>query len=287
MVGRALLVVTVLLASCDAFDIRGLVAPTGDVVDSRFEQSMLFNGGEAAAVVEAGETYTFYVCADPHIDDTYENLCEFATQMRNDPNANFGIVLGDCVDRNSSALPNYVEAIGYIADFQATNMPIFSLIGNHDLFFDGWRDYSKLLGASVYWFDVDFAAGCDLFIALDSASGTLGERQMKWLREFLANERGKYRHCVVLTHTNLFYADNSQQGSGNMALEEMAVLVELFSRHNVTLCLQGHDHYREDLMLGGVRYTTVGTIQDGASKPEYLTVRMSNSGVEYQWGYVQ
>ena len=106
---------------------------------------------------------------------------------------------------------------------------------------------------------------------------------MKWLRGFLASERSKYRHCVVLTHTNLFYTDNSQTGSGNMALEESAAIADLFSRHDVMLCLQGHDHYREDLTLGGVLYTIVGTIRDEAQKPEYLKIRLSGAGVDYDW----
>lgn len=84
------------------------------------------------------------------------------------------------------------------------------------------------------------------------ASGTLGGKQMRWLKDFLAANRKNYRHCTVLTHTNLFYTDNSQTSSGNMAMEETHTLVELFSRYNVTLCLQGHDHFREDLTLGGV-----------------------------------
>lgn len=282
MVRRALVIATLLFTCCDAFDIKGFVAPTSDVVDSRFEQSMTLNGNKAVAMVEVGESYTFHVSADPHINVTNDNLREFATQLRNDASVSFGIILGDCTDHRD-AFPKYVEAIEHAEDIHTANIPIFSLIGNHDLYFNGWNNYYKLLGASVYWFDVTFATGRDLFIALDSASGTLGKKQMKWLREFLAAERGKYRHCVVLTHTNLFYTDNTQQGSGNMTLEETATLVELFSRHDVTLCLQGHDHYREDLMLDGVRYTIIGTIRDESPNPEYLTIRMSSSGAEYQW----
>ena len=196
------------------------------------------------------------------------------------------MVLGDCKDRRD-ALPAYVEALEYVSDVQANNRPIFSLLGNHDIYFNGWDEYSTLLGPSVYWFDVQFAAGRDLFIVLDSASGTLGGKQLSWLRAFLASERGRYRHCVVLTHTNIFYADNSQLGSGNLSLEETAVLTDLLSRHRVTLCLQGHDHYREDIVLDGVRYTIVGTIREDAERAEYLVISLSNSGPEYKWEYTK
>ena len=142
------------------------------------------------------------------------------------------------------------------------------------------------MGPSVYWFEVSYGSGKDLFITLDSASGTLGRKQMEWLKELLAIRRSDYRHCVVFTHTNIFYTDNSQTGSGNMAMEETCVLTDLLARHNVTLCLQGHDHSREDLTFGGVRYTIVGTIRDEVDNPEYLIIRLSDSGVEYSWQYL-
>lgn len=281
-----IIVVAVLCVCCERVDLKGLVAHTGDVVDKRFEKSMSQSGGKSVATIGVEESYTFYVCADPHIDGSNDNLREFATRLRNSATASFGVVLGDC-DNLPNALPTYIEAIEYVEGVQANHWPIFSLPGNHDLYHNGWEEYSELLGPSVYWFEVQHSTWRDLFIVLDSASGTLGKKQLTWLREFLATGRDNYRHCVVLTHTNLFYTDNSQQGSGNFTLEETALITELFSRHGVTLCLQGHDHYREDLMLAGVRYTIVGTIQDNAERPEYLIVRVTASALEYEWEYIE
>ena len=280
---RSVLVVAMaMLVGCNSIDMVGLVAPTGDVVNTRFEKSMSLSGGRSVACIDEATSYQFYVCADPHVGQTSANLQAFATQMRDDSSAAFGVVLGDCTDQRD-VMPVYAEAI---AGSSAADAPVFSLIGNHDLFFSGWDDYYKLLGPSVYWFEVSYGSGKDLFITLDSASGTLGRKQMEWLKELLATRRGEYRHCVVFTHTNLFYTDNSQTGSGNMAMEETCLLTDLLSRHNVTLCLQGHDHYREDLTFGDVRYTIVGTIRDEADNPEYLIVKMSADGAEYLWRYL-
>lgn len=281
-VRNVLVVAVAMLVGCNSVDMVGLVAPTGDVVNTRFDKSMSLTSGGSLACVEAAESYQFYVCTDPHVGQTSTNLQTFATQLRGDSSAAFGVVLGDCTDQRD-VMSTYAEAIASSSEADA---PIFSLIGNHDLFFSGWDDYYKLLGPSVYWFEVSYGSGKDLFITLDSASGTLGRKQMEWLKSLLENHRSDYRHCAVFTHTNLFYTDNSQTGSGNMALEETYVLTDLFSRHNVTLCLQGHDHYREDLTFGGVRYTIVGTIRDEVDKPEYLIVRMSATGVEYLWKYL-
>ena len=282
----SIIVMALLCVCCDSFEMKGFIAPTSDVVNKRFEKSMSLSDNKAVKIIEADESYTFYVCTDPHIDGSYNNLREFSTRLRNDSHASFGVVLGDCQDGRNN-LPKYIEAIEYIDDVQSKNLPIFSLIGNHDIYFNGWNEFTSLLGPSVYWFELKYAKGRDIFIVLDSASGTLGGKQMSWLREFLSSERDKYRHCFVLTHTNIFYTDNSQLASGCMNLEETALLSDLFNRHKVTLCLQGHDHYRDDIMLGGVRYTIVGTINDEALNAEYLIVQVSNSGIEYHWKYIK
>ena len=281
-VRSVLVAAAMLFVGCDSVDFSGMIAPTGDVVNTRFEKSMSLTGGNSVACIETSSSYQFYVGTDPHVGKTYANLQSFIKKMCDDPSATFGVVLGDCTEIRG-AMSTYVQAIESSSD---SDTPIFSLLGNHDLFFSGWDDYYKLLGPSVYWFEVSCGSCKDLFITLDTASGTLGRRQMEWFKGFLAGHRSNYRHCVILTHTNLFYTDNSQTGSGNLPMEETSVLTDLFSRHNVTLCLQGHDHTREDLTYGGVRYTIVGTLRDEVDNPEYLIVRLSDSGVEYLWQYL-
>ena len=72
--------------------------PTGDVVNSRFEQSLALHGSKPVANLSAEEEYLFYVCTDPHISSTTNNLRRFVGDFRSDPEALFGIVLGDCID---------------------------------------------------------------------------------------------------------------------------------------------------------------------------------------------
>lgn len=279
MVRLATMVVAAALClGCDRVDFKGLIAPTGDVVNRRFDISLSLTEDKSVASIATRERYTLYVCADPHISTSTDNLQQFVTRLDADNDASFGIVLGDCTDQRG-AMSEYANTLrGY--------KPIFSLLGNHDLYFSGWDDYRELIGPSVYWFEVAYNTGRDLFIAIDSASGTLGSKQIEWLRKLLTTSRRAYRHCIILTHTNLFYTDNSQTGAGSLPMEETMTLVEMFSHNNVTLCLQGHDHYREDLNVGSVRYTIVGTIRDEAKEPEYLLITLSDSGIEYEWQYL-
>ena len=269
-----------LLMGCNRVDLKGFIMPTGDVVNSRFEQSLALHSSKPVANLSTEEEYLFYVCTDPHISSTTNNLRRFVGDFRSDPEALFGIVLGDCIDSLGS-MPTYVEAINHLADTRPS--PIFSILGNHDLYFSQWDDFRDLVGPSHYWFEVSHSAGKDIFLALDTASGTLGVHQMGWLREFLAQHRDDYRHCIVITHANIFYNDNSQRTSGNLPLDETMELLDLFDNHDVLLCLQGHDHHRDDLSFRGVRYTIVGTLRDEYPEPEYLCVRISGNNIEFQW----
>lgn len=276
-------VAVVLFAGCERVDFKGFVMPTGDVVNERFEQSVAMHGGESVARLSSAESsYSVYVCTDPHIADSYGHLPEFAGALRGDESAPMGLMLGDCIDVRG-AMPIYVEAIAN----DDAEQPIFSLLGNHDIYFSGWDAFKALVGPSVYWFELAHPAGKDLYVVLDSASGTLGGKQTEWLGALLAERRGDYRHCVISMHTNLFNTDGSQFATGNLGLEESMALWELFDKHDVTLCLQGHDHYREDLMLGGVRYVIVGALSQKMARPEYLRLIVTDQGVELDWRQVQ
>ena len=256
--------------------------PTGDGVQKRFEQSVEMNEDLKAGIIEAQESYAFYVAADPHINETYRNLSVFNNVFRNDENASFGIMLGDCIDVKDN-LQLYLEALEYDLERHSCSHRIFHILGNHDLFFNGWDDFKDIIGPSVYWFEVLFAEGKDLYISLDTAAGTLGRKQTEWLKEFLAENRKEYRHCVILTHTNFFYTDNSQTGSGNMPIEESFALIDFFGKQKVSLALQGHDHYREELTYDNVKYVIVGAIHDESEDPEYLKVNVDRDGLYLDW----
>lgn len=273
-----------LLCSCDKIEMKGLIMPTSDVVNKRFEQSFAIHQGKPVASIQANSTYSIHVCTDTHISDDNSHFRTFVTQLRNDGSAIFGAVVGDCIDQRGS-MPLYQEALAYDAEEHRTDVPVFSAIGNHDLYFSSWDDFRELIGPSVYWFEVICDEEKDLYIVLDSASGTHGGKQMRWLRDFLTGNRKNYRHCIVLTHTNIFYTDNTQASSGNLPMEETMEILHLFGENNVTLCLQGHDHYREVLTFGGVRYITLGSISNKVERPEFLCIKISADGLKYDWRY--
>lgn len=271
-----------ILYSCQELDLKGLFVPTGEGVQRRFEQSCEMCPDLKAATLSAETNYSFYAATDPHIAESHHNLSTFNHALRNDNEALFGIMLGDCTALRNN-LPRYLEALAYDPAQHSFDPTVFHTLGNHDIFFNGWVEYRSLIGPSVYWFEVTFPGGKDLFITLDTATGTLGAKQWRWFKEFLSDNRPHYRHCIIFTHTNLFYTDTSQASSGNMPFEESVALIDFLGRHDATLVLQGHDHYREEILYDGVQYCVLGAILDGSRSAEYLTVEVHPDGVDLCW----
>ena len=95
-----------LFCACDRLDIKGLIMPTGDAVNRRFEQSADIHKNMPVATLEAGATYNLFVCADPHIADDTKNLKEFLEIRDTNP------VFDDVKARHSIGIPLFVREDG-------------------------------------------------------------------------------------------------------------------------------------------------------------------------------
>ncbi len=283
MVRIALFILLAALSGCEAIDFTGFVTSPGDNVDRRFSQSMSYMSQHGIThLTAAGDSYSFYLCTDVHVNGSTDNIRLFMDTLRRDPDAPFGLILGDVID-SRGMMTLFADALRFDPQSQPSPTPVFVTLGNHDTFYSQWDDFRAFFGASAYYFEVSRGPFTDIFIALDSAGGTLGTRQSRWLRDLLGSRRSLYDRCFVFTHTNFFKTDNSQGASGNMPLDETLALTALFDENDVTAVFQGHDHYREELTFRGVRYITAGTIEDGARNPEYLRVTVTPDSAEYEF----
>ena len=68
-----------------------------------------------------------------------------------------------------------------------------------------------------------------------------------------------------------------------MPIEESLSLISFLGKQKVSLVLQGHDHYREDLTYDKVRYVTLGAIRDEMDAPEYLKVSVAKENLSLDW----
>lgn len=123
----------------------------------------------------------------------------------------------------------------------------------------------------------------DLFVVFDSADGTVGKKQLDWLRETLAwAEKQDFRHLVACTHTNFFKRDNSQGHSSNYTQEETYALLNLFTSHGVDMIWTGHDHCREITHVKGMTSISVDSMKDEDKEPYYMLVSMGEK-IEYEF----
>ena len=78
----------------------------------------------------------------------------------------------------------YIDELEDTVRYEQIQYPFFAVVGNHDLTHNGWPLWCNIFHSSFYQFDV-YVNGTDKFdhfIFLDTASGTLGEEQVKLIR---------------------------------------------------------------------------------------------------------
>ena len=283
IIAAAALSAALCLAACNKYDFTGAVWGSSAPVDTRFMQSQQYNEQQGLQTVYAdSNNYRVYAFGDCHLDGSTRNLDRFvADYLADSQAAPFALCVGDLIydtghydlfyDHTKMLLPG-------------NERRLFICAGNHDIFFGQWEEFRKRYGTSTYCFEVVTpSAGKDLYIALDSASATLGSRQFKWLEQLLESKRSGYRNVIVFTHTNYYMRDYSQGIGGNYNMEETMEHTALFARYNVNLVICGHDHFKEQTMFKGVMYNTLDALNDTMPQASYavFTIGDSSTGVVY------
>lgn len=268
--------------SCGKLDLVNMFLPLSTDVNKRVEQSLEWNKGAGVTTLCVPEdTYRFYACSDVHLEETRPaNFSSMIEKEKADEKAAFYLVLGDLLFGK-----DHMEWVSEIMDAPG-NDPGFIIAGNHDIFYGGWEQWKDLFHSSTYYFFVQTPSAKDIYIMLDSANGTLGEKQLDWLRDVLENQRPGCRHCFVCVHTNFFRTDASQLPSTNFTLEETYTLTSLFSKSSVDFVLGGHDHFRDVSTYDGVTYITLDQIKDGTDNASYM-VFDTGQNIDYQFITVQ
>ena len=188
--------------------------------------------------------------------------------------------LGDLID----AQKNFPCADSVLS---LANDHLFITPGNHDIYFKQWPIYRSYFNTSIYWFDTNNGSKkLDLFICLDTADGTLGTKQMKWLRELLEQKSKEgYRRIIVYTHTHFWKLDDSQGHTSNFALEETYELAALLAQYNVAYVWSGHQHARQSVLFRGVNYLVLDATKDSEKGQSYMTVQMGEHAIYHYIDY--
>jgi predicted phosphodiesterase len=248
---------------------------SGESVDQRFRESMEWNDKHPYREIEVdSDDYSLLVMADSHTGGTI-NLDKFFNIARTEKPS--GIVMDG--DLTGGLTENYNVFESHLP--QDDSLSLFFVTGNHDLWYSGWDEFYSRFGSSTYYFTVKTPSGSDLFICLDTGGSTLGSLQMKWLTNLLETKRPEYRHCVIITHTNLFRPRHTE--STNPVVEELYAMIDLFAQNKVDMVITGHDHKQDAEQFGGTTYIQVAALEDGLSYAGYMDLKVNNGKLGYDF----
>ena len=253
------------LSSCGIVDISGLVR-SGDV-DDRFSENALLP--EKSNLSFSDAIFSFIVITDTHVANAaHSKLAALKDKVL--PGDKFILICGD------------ISQCGYLEDYQAfclylnqTNLPYYTAIGNHDLYFGGWHNYKQTLGRSCY----SVTAGPVRIISMDSANGALGRPQKLWLENVLQSKTEPL--CMVITHFEFFNAkkDGLQQYTD---IEEVYYLMHLFETTGVDYVFMGHSHTYDYRKINNVNYLNLPDFADEGLPKSYIRVNVDHGVITYQ-----
>lgn len=277
MAGRILVIggVLLLLVSCRYdLDVTGFVY-TPVPVNERFEMSVQWNSDNPPreTTVE-GSDYTVLVGSDPHVGGTH-NLSRMIS-MASEQGVAMIAIAGDL---STGWEEDYDIAVAELEE--AGTIPVCVVPGNHDLYFGGWESFNSYFKTSAYTMAIHTSDISDLFIFLDTGGGTLGSKQLKWLKQLLQEERETYRYATVITHVNFFR--NRFTTSTNILNEEVIVLLDLFAKQQVDIVIQGHDHKRHEELFGSTTYITLDALKDGTGNASFLQLNVGKEKINYRF----
>jgi hypothetical protein len=214
-----------------------------------------------------GTDYSLLIAGDSEIGGT-NNLDTLISRAKKPGVAGY-VIVGDI----TSGDPKGYDIVEHDLDTKNPDHA-FYILGNHDLFFNGWDKYYSYFGSSTYAFTVKTNEASDLYICLDSGNGTIGSRQLEWLSDLLAKERKNHRFCIIFSHVNFFREHHTF--SANPLVDELHVLLDLFYRYSIDMVITGHDHHRSTEFFGKTQYITLDAFFDGFKEASYLRLEIQN-----------
>lgn len=214
--------------------------------------------------------FTFAAVGDLHVGSRDTSRLQRILSAAAAEGDAFVALLGDIVDKGGRddflAVQSAITAGGF--DGKA-----FPMLGNHDIFNDGWANYKTVFGPNYY----KFVVGNSTFFALDTADGTLGEEQLEWLEQELAGTPTEnifflshYLPVIPGQRTYLKLADQS----------EALLLMKLALNKSVDAWLGAHYHSYIQESIDGVKYIVAGGGGERRMAPvsDYFFVQVTVDG---------
>ncbi|MDR0400911.1 MAG: metallophosphoesterase [Treponema sp.] len=226
--------------------------------------------GEAELKPSFSAPYAFIVLSDTHIERGNAHGLERIKDAAAAAGAAFVVVTGDITQKGRRRdLEKFLE----IAESLRTlSIPLYPVIGNHDIYSGGWSHWRDLIGSATYAVESPDTT----LIVLDSANANFGRDQLNWLEDRLGRA-GKI--AFVFTHANLFTETLGDREVVTDTRERARMLAMLQGRCGAMF--SGHAHRRIIREAGGVQYITLESFLDHST---YCLGRVDANG-NFSWEF--
>jgi 3',5'-cyclic AMP phosphodiesterase CpdA len=248
----------------------GCVARSG--VGTRFQESSRLVGPSLNITGVDTGNFTFSMVGDVHMSGTDTSRLRTILQEAQSASDAFIVFLGDMIDKGVRA--DFENFKSQVSEFGFDGKAIY-ILGNHDVFEDGWSAFRDLMGPSHF----DVTVGNIRFLALDSADGVIGQEQKSWLEAKL--KEPSPTHTMVLSHYMPLVP--GQRTYLRLADEFEALnLMKLVSRLGVEAWLGAHYHSYIQEKVENVTYLVAG---GGGGRrmeplPQFFYVRATVQGAQ-------
>jgi len=218
----AMLVVLLLLAGC-----KEIIeySPYQNIVESKWKKQNISNYNKLLpAAKEPFQPFRIGLIADSHT--YYDDFEEQVKYINTCNDLDFIIHLGDItLSANAREFDWYSEIVNKV------NLPVLTLIGNHDCLGNGYDIYTEMFGESNFFFVYKGVK----FVMFDNIiwEKKVQDPDFEWFDKALAND-SDYKYVLPFAHIPPW---DAQFTVGNEYLYNQILL-----KHNLDLSVHGHGH---------------------------------------------
>jgi predicted phosphodiesterase len=210
--------------------------------------------------------YSFMVISDTHIEEGDAHGLEKIKDAVQTEGVSFAVITGDITQGGyRQDLKKFIEIANSLRSLPAP-VPLYPVIGNHDIYFGNWSVWKDLIGSTSYRVESPDTT----LIMLDSANANFGQSQLDWLDKRLKKAK---QNVFIFTHANLF-TESFDDIEMVTDTRERARLLSLL-KDRCAAMFTGHVHRRIIREAGGVRYIT---LEDFRNNSTYCLVTVQASG---------
>lgn len=242
---------------------------TSSTLEERFKYSDTLEQKDIS--VSNPNNFTFGIVGDLHGNTDFLKKIIDKLEQNND---SFLILLGDLTDKGTeeemtsikNCLNNWYKKTLFV-------------IGNHDIYGDGWNHYKRIFGPTHYLFSV----GNSAFIVLDTADASLGYTASEWFLETLKSLNATnifvVSHVMPVVPTIRTYLKMSNE-------REATRLMKIASSNKVKAWFGAHYHSYINFNIDSVDYVIAGG--GGRRLPPitsnfYVRVTVNNNNITYSF----